>query len=419
MHHPVRCLAILALLVSGLTEAAAQAEIIVAPDGAVRVIGDAVRTARPGDRIVVRPGTYREPTIVIDKPLELVGEGWPVLDGEQEREIIAIRADDVTVRGLRLRNVGPSFREDRAAIRITGASGCTIENNQVDSTFFAIYLGNTTDCRIAHNVLRAVDPRQTTSGNGIHLWSSSRVTIVDNEITGHRDGIYLEFSKAVEVHGNRSTGNHRYGLHFMFSDDCTYRDNHFAGNGAGVAVMYASRIRMAGNTFDDSRGDAAYGLLLKDITDATLERNRFTRNTTALLAEGTTRLMASRNRFENNGWALRLDASAQDSRFLRNEFIGNTFDVATNSAHTAAEFTGNYWDRYAGYDLDRDGVGDVPHRPVRLFAVVAARFEPTLVLLRSFFVDLMESAERLFPSLTPTTLLDRAPAMRPLAGASA
>jgi nitrous oxidase accessory protein len=268
-------------------------------------------------------------------------------------------------------------------------------------------------------VLRAIGARQTTSGNGIHLWSSKRVTIAGNEITGHRDGIYLEFSDSVNVQSNRSTANHRYGLHFMFSNDCAYRDNRFSGNGAGVAVMYASRIGMTGNTFADSRGDAAYGLLLKDITDATLERNRFEGNSAALLADGTTRLIARSNRFEGNGWAIRLDASAQMSRFEKNEFAGNTFDVSTNSAHTAAEFVGNYWDRYAGYDLDRDGVGDVPHRPVRLFAVVAARFEPTLVLLRSFFVDLLESAERLFPSLTPTSLYDASPAMRPPVGAGA
>ena len=394
-------------------------EIVVSPDGQIREIAAAVRLANPGDRIVIRAGHYRESTIVIDKPLELVGDGWPVLDGETEREILHVRSDDVTVRGLRLRNVGASFREDRTALRVTDANRCRIEDNRFEDTFFAIHLGNVSDCVVARNSLQASGAGQTTSGNGIHLWSSSRVTIEANAIAGHRDGIYLEFSDSVTVRGNTSSANHRYGLHFMFSNDCVYRDNTFRGNGAGVAVMYAARIQMVANTFADSRGDAAYGLLLKDITDATLQDNRFVQNTAALLADGTTRLVALHNRFESNGWAVRLEASAQSSVFGHNEFLGNTFDVATNSAHTTAEFSGNYWDRYAGYDLNRDGVGDVPHRPVRLFAVVAARFEPTLVLMRSFFVDLLESAERLFPSLTPTTLRDDAPTMRPHAGGTA
>lgn len=408
----MRYLTILVLLASTATLEAQRREIVVSLDGEVRSIGAAVRMASAGDRIVVRPGRYREPTIVVDKPLEIVGEDMPVIDGEVEREILHIRADDVTVRGLHLTNVGVSFREDRTALRVTDASRCRIEDNEFDNTFFGIHLAKAADCVVARNTLRASGTKQTTSGNGIHLWSSSRITIEENTIAGHRDGIYLEFSDSVTVRGNVSSRNHRYGLHFMFSDHCTYRENEFVANGAGVAVMYATGIRMLGNTFADSRGDAAYGLLLKDLTDATLQDNRFLGNTVALLADGTTRLTAMHNRFQSNGWALRLDANTQNSVFTHNEFLGNTFDVATNSAHTTAQFSGNYWDRYTGYDLDRNGVGDVPHRPVRLVAVIAERFEPALVLLRSFFLDLLDSAERLFPSLTPTSLHDDAPAMR-------
>lgn len=421
--HPARrvlivLLAIVLALLTAASDLQAQRTIVVAPVGDVHGIGDAVRRARPGDSIVIRSGVYREPTIVIDKPLTLVGDGWPVLDGEQEREIIVIRADDVTVRGLQLRNVAASFRADRAALRVASARRCVIEDNRFNDTFFAIYLGEASDCSVSGNVLRASGTRQTSSGNGIHLWSSSGITLVGNDIAGHRDGIYLEFSDSVTVRGNAAARNQRYGLHFMFSNDCAYRDNRFIANGAGVAVMYAARIQMSGNTFADSRGAASYGLLLKDITDATLDANRFIGNTTALLADGTTRLAAIHNRFERNGWAIRLDASAQQSVFAHNDFVGNTFDVATNSSYTKARFAGNYWDRYAGYDLDADGIGDVPHRPVRLFAVVAERFPPTLVLLRSFFVDLLESTERLLPSLTPTTLYDGSPSMRPHAETS-
>jgi nitrous oxidase accessory protein len=314
--------------------------------------------------------------------------------------------------------VGKSYREDRAALRVTESARCTIDGNTFENAFFGIYLAKSTDCRVTGNVLRASGTSSMTTANGIHLWASDRAVITGNEISGHRDGIYIEFSRELVVMNNRSERNHRYGLHFMFSDDCAYRDNTFTDNGAGVAVMYAARTEMTRNTFADNRGTAAYGLLLKDITDGLVEGNRFTRNTTALLADGTTRLDVIGNTFEQNGWAVRLDASTQESRLQGNAFSGNTFDLATNSSHTAAQISGNYWDRYAGYDLDRNGIGDVPHRPVRLFAVLAERFEPSMVLLRSFFVDLLDSAERLFPSLTPITLLDPSPAMRPPTGAA-
>jgi nitrous oxidase accessory protein len=409
-----RLATMLVLVASGAGVARAQSEILVSPAGPVTRIADAVRAAEPGDRIRIAAGVYREPTIVVDKRLTLVGDGWPVIDGEGARALLHITADDVEVRGLVFRNVGTSFREDRSAVRVTEAARCTIADNRFIDAFFGIYLAKARDCRIANNVLRGTGASQTFGANGIHLWYSSDVTIADNDVFGHRDGIYLEFSHRVAVERNRSTGNRRYGLHFMYSDDCVYRGNEFSDNDAGVAVMYAARVEIADNVFSESRGSATYGLLLKDISDVRLERNRFFDNTTALLVDNTTRLFAVRNRFDRNGWAIRLGASAQETRFEGNVFTGNTFDVSTNSTRTAATFDGNYWDRYAGYDLDRDGVGDVPHRPVRLFAVITERFEPSIVLLGSLFVQLLEAAERLFPSLTPVSLFDASPAMRPI-----
>ncbi|HEY3532964.1 MAG TPA: nitrous oxide reductase family maturation protein NosD, partial [Casimicrobiaceae bacterium] len=328
--------------------------------------------------------------------------------------LILVTADDVTVRGLVMRNVGTSFVEDRAALRVTAAHGCAIERNRIENGFFGIYLANTTDCRVADNVLHARPGRETESGNGIHLWTSRRITITGNEIRGHRDGIYFEFVHDSDIERNVSTNNNRYGLHFMFSDDCRYVENTFRHNGSGVAVMFTKRVQMVGNRFEDNWGPAAYGLLLKEIMDSRLEGNRFTHNTTGLLADGANRLVAEHNDFANNGWAVKLEASTVGGRFEKNNFRGNSFDVATNSREPSTTFSGNYWDSYRGYDLDRNGVGDVPHRPVRLFSVLVEHFQPALILMHSVFVDVLDGAERVLPSLTPDALTDRAPAMRPV-----
>jgi len=111
---------------------------------------------------------------------------------------------------------------------------------------------------------------------------------------------------------------------------------------------------------------------------------------------------------------VRLLASAQDGAFTANEFVGNTFDVATNSRESTTTFAGNYWEDYRGYDLNRDGVGDVPYHPVRLFSLLVAQNEPVLIALRSPFVALLDVAERVLPSLTPEMLADASPAMRRL-----
>jgi nitrous oxidase accessory protein len=374
----------------------------------------ALDLAEDGDRIIVRAGTYREPTIVVEKSVELIGEGWPVLDGEGSREIMVIYADDVVVSGLHFRNVGRSMIEDRAALRVAGALGCRVEGNVFEEAFFGVYLQKAERCTVAGNLMSAKGSTESTSGNGVHVYSSRGTIVSDNRISGFRDGIYLEFSRGAVVERNRSHGNVRYGLHFMYSDSSAYRSNYFADNNAGVAVMYSHHVDMLGNEFLRNRGSGSYGLLLKEVYDARLADNRFAENSVALLADGAGRIVADRNEFRRNGWAIKLMASTTDGRFTRNNFVGNSFDVSTNSRQNANTFEGNFWEEYGGYDLDRDGVGDVPHRPVRLFSLVVEENAPAMIVLRSLFVALLDRAERVVPALTPATLIDNAPSMRAL-----
>jgi nitrous oxidase accessory protein len=123
------------------------------------------------------------------------------------------------------------------------------------------------------------------------------------------------------------------------------------------------------------------------------------------------------NTFRGNGWALKVMASAQGNTFEGNTFERNAFDVGTNSRTNYSTFRGNYWDRYAGYDLDRDGIGDVPHLPVRLFALIVEQSPASLVLLRSLLVDLLDLAERALPALTPSEVQDASPRLTPPPGA--
>jgi len=331
---------------------------------------------------------------------------------------MTISADDVTIRHLHFRNVGVSYTEDLAAVKVLKVHACLIEDNTVENAFFGIYLAGSIGCRILRNDIRGRARGEVGSGNGIHLWTATDAVIADNHVTGHRDGIYFEFVKNTEVRNNLSERNLRYGLHFMQSDDCRYVRNVFRHNLAGVAVMFTHRVTMIGNRFEESWGSGSYGLLLKEIFDSRLEDNHFVGNTVGLVTDDANRLIAVNNEFRGNGWAIRVLSNTEDGRFERNDFVDNTFDVAMSSGQTTNTFAGNYWDNYRGYDLDHDGVGDVPFRPVRLFSMIVSQNPPALVLLRSVFVDMLDVAERVLPSLTPETLVDARPAMRPVAGAS-
>jgi nitrous oxidase accessory protein len=385
--------------------------IVVDPSGPVRTLTAALALARPGDRIEVRPGTYREPLIVVGVRVEIVGLGRPVFEGGAH-STLEVTADSVAISGLVLQDVIPSATEDRAAVLLRGVRGCRIEDNDIRGAYFGIYAMRSANCVIAGNRLRG--PRRTggSSGNGIHLWQSSGMIVRGNTVMGHRDGIYFEFVRAAEVADNVVEENTRYGLHFMRSDSCSYAGNRFERNGAGVAVMYSRGVAMTGNRFERNHGGSAYGLLLKEISDAVVRRNQFSGNTVGLYLEDSNRNLVEGNVFRSNGWAVKVLANSSDNRFTGNLFEGNSFDASTNSRTASSGFDRNWWDRYRGYDLDRDGLGDVPYSPVRLFSLVAEQHKPALILLRSPFVDLLDAAERLMPMLTPQALADRHPLMR-------
>jgi nitrous oxidase accessory protein len=384
----------------------------VRPEGPVRSVTQALALVAKGGTITVHPGTYREPTIVVRKPVVLEGVGYPTLAGTGSHTILVVAANDVTVRGLHFDGVEPAMVEDPSAIRVLEVSGCRIENNRVDNAMFGIYLARSTNCRVTGNVVHGSGRNETSNGNGIHLWTARSITIENNHVSGQRDGIYFEFVHDTHIVANVSEHNIRYGLHFMYSDDCTYERNQFIGNGSGVAVMYTRRVTMIGNRFEENWGPAAYGLLLKEIGESRLVDNVFTHNTTGLLSDGADRLVAEGNMFRDNGWAVRLEASTMDAHFSGNTFLGNSFDVATNSREHTTKIEGNYWDDYRGYDLNRDGIGDVPFHPVRLFSMVVEHHPPAMILMRSLFTNVLDAAERVLPALTPETLVDAKPLMR-------
>lgn len=387
----------------------------VRPNSQLSSIQKAIDLAAPGDTIMVYGGHYKEKTITVNKKLFLKGIGFPQVDGEKKHEIFALKANDIVLDGFHIIHGGYSSFNDIAAIRIYGGRNVIVRNNKLDDTFFGIYSQLASNCTITGNQIRSNAKDEINSANGIHCWKSDSMHIISNFITGHRDGIYFEFVTNSSIRGNRSYKNVRYGLHFMFSHDNGYYKNTFENNGAGVAVMYSRGVTMVGNTFSENWGGAAYGILLKEITDSHIESNTFRRNTSAIHMEGSNRIKVLKNKFYSNGWAIQIQASCSENVIHQNNFIANTFDIATNGTLVLNSFAGNYWDKYEGYDLNRDKIGDVPYRPVSLYSMIVERNPTVMMLFRSFMVSLLDKAEKIIPGITPVDLYDPKPHMKPLA----
>ena len=69
-------------------------------NGAINSIQKAISMEKNGDTILVEPGIYKEKNIIVDKSIVLIGNQYPVLDGEHTYEIISVKANNVTVKGI-------------------------------------------------------------------------------------------------------------------------------------------------------------------------------------------------------------------------------------------------------------------------------------------------------------------------------
>ncbi len=378
----------------------------------IKTIKEAILIAENGDVIFIKSGIYKEHgVILIDKSIKIIGIGNPVIDGENKETILKIKADNFSIEGLTIINVGQSYTKDFAAILVSKSNHFTIKNNIIKKAFFGILIEKSHFGTVENNDISSNAKDQASSGNGIHLWHSSNMIIKNNTLHGLRDGIYFEFVKKSKIFNNYSFDNLRYGLHFMFSNNNEYFDNIFTKNGAGVAVMFSKFIKMHHNKFIENWGSASYGLLLKEIYDADIENNTFEQNTIGLNVEGSTRINYKKNTFLRNGWAVKIVGACYENDFSQNNFLHNALDLSYNSKINTNKFDNNYWSDYTGYDLDKNGIGDVPYRPVKLFSYIVHNTPETIILLRSLFVDIINFSEKVSPVFTPDNLVDNNPLM--------
>ncbi|MFT5886707.1 MAG: nitrous oxidase accessory protein [Arcticibacterium sp.] len=384
----------------------------VCPECNTRSISQAIDLANAYDTLEIQKGEYLEHDIVIDKPLTLIGKNKPKINAQLKGYGLIIKSDYVIIDGIAVNNVGKSFTKDFAAIYISKSHHFQILNTTLENVFFGVLIEKSNKGTVKGNHISSNAIQEAASGNGVHAWYCNNLEIYDNELHNLRDGIYLEFVTHSKVTHNNSHDNLRYGLHFMFSNNDEYHYNTFTKNGAGVAVMFSKYIKMTHNTFQENWGSASYGLLLKEIYDAEIEHNTFEENTIGINAEGSTRINYLNNQFAGNGWAVKISGACYANIFKNNNFLNNSFDVSYNSKLNDNSFDGNYWSSYTGYDLNKDGIGDIPFRPVKLFSYIVNRTPETILLLRSLFMEILNFSEKVSPVFTPDNLTDNNPVMK-------
>jgi nitrous oxidase accessory protein len=125
---------------------------MVCPNCSIKSIKTALAKANNGDKISIKKGTYKEGKIEVNKSVTICREDFPILDGENNSEILFVTADNVTIEGLQIQTVCTSYIEDRAGIRLFGVHHFTIKNNKFINTFFGLYMAKSKHGKIYNNV---------------------------------------------------------------------------------------------------------------------------------------------------------------------------------------------------------------------------------------------------------------------------
>lgn len=397
---------------------AARGEVLtVGPHAPYQSIALAISAAVDGDTVRVESGAYNE-NLILSKSIRLEGVNSPHVIGSGSGSVIIVAAANSSIIGFRITNSGRDLQAEDAGILLR-SNGNTIEDNELSDVLFGIYLLHSADNSIRRNrIAGRAEVESGERGAGLHLWNSPLNLLEDNVISHARDGMYIQSSPNNTIRRNR-VSNLRYGLHYMNSDNNRFEDNVFHDNVAGAAIMYSKNIELRRNAFVRNRGFSSFGILFQDCQQCITEQNLILNNAVGLFLEATNGSVFRSNTIAENDVALQIFASSAENTFTGNNFINNLsplqmVGLGSRIRPQSENMRGNYWSEYDGYDLDSDGIGDVPHKIQNIFEYLEGNLPRLRIYLNSPAARSVELAERSFPILKGSNEFDRQPLMKPV-----
>jgi nitrous oxidase accessory protein len=368
--------------------------------------------AAPGETVCLGPGRWAGP-LRVGAGVTLRGPREAVLAGGDT--VVTLAGEGAALEGVTIEGSGRRFDRLDAALFVT-ADGARVVGVAIHGALFGIRAERARRLELRGNRVFGEPERPFgLRGDGIRLWEVHDSVVADNHLADGRD-LVAWYSSGNRFEDNRIERG-RYGLHFMYSHDNHVTRNVFADDVVGVFVMYSRRVTLEGNQLLRSGGAAGIGLGVKEAGDLRVRGNSFVANTTGVFVDTNAVDPDERNVFEANEFRFHDRALLFHGAVERNEFRGNRFrdnrlavEVEGRGDAQAALWRGNEWDDYAGYDLDRDGVGDVPYQPSSLAGGWIARI-PSLAFFRgSIALGAVEWLGRALPLFqTPPVLVDPQP----------
>jgi nitrous oxidase accessory protein len=319
--------------------------------------------APDGTALCLAPGVYAGP-LQLGRSLTLWGPREAVIRSHGRGTTITVDGEAHLV-GLTVDGSGGRYDLLDAAVHVTGR-GAEVRGIVVEHAVYGIMVERAQKVSVLHNLVRGqADVTMSLRGDGIRLWEVDDSLVEGNTIDHGRD-LVVWYSRR-NVIRNNTVRSGRYGTHFMYSHESLAEGNIYDDDIVGVFVMYSHDVTLRGNRIGRALGAAGMGVGLKDSGNVTLEGNQIVHATTGLYLDNSPSQLDHENHVRDNRFrlcdvAVRLHASERRNTFAHNDFGDNRTLVAVADGVDPSGVTwrGNRFDTYAGYDLDGDGVGDLP-----------------------------------------------------------
>ncbi|MCP3668279.1 MAG: nitrous oxide reductase family maturation protein NosD [Gammaproteobacteria bacterium] len=367
-----------------------------------------------GGVLKLPPGVYGGP-VVINKKITLDGQGEVTIDGEGEGTVVTLMADGIVLKGLHITNSGESHNQVDSGIHIK-ANNTRVENNVLDNVLFGIHIQQARGSIVRGNQVTSKPNEPSLRGEGLRMWYSQENLIEENEFFRVRDMLVTNSSNNRFLNNRIEEG--RIGIEFVFSPKNVVLGNIISGNSTGFVVLYSGDLTFRGNRVIHIRNSTGSGFSIKDSPMVKLDKNEIIHCAYGLIANAPLYpeniLYLDDNLFAYNDIAMYFYGEKGGHVIHGNRFENNMLEVLVSAASSALanDWQGNYWDQYQGFDMNRDGVGDRPHR-VYIFADRIWMDRPmTRFFRRSPVLEVIDFAERLAPFSEPVMILeDPAPRM--------
>jgi len=124
------------------------------------------------------------------------------------------------------------------------------------------------------------------------------------------------------------------------------------------------------------------------------------------------------NRIVGNDVAVEIFSSTDKNIFTNNSFEDNRSPLFLVGKRTGTVWeeggVGNFWGGYEGFDLDADGIGDVPYHIQNIFDFIESRHPALRLFLESPASQALAAATKTFPIFDISAERDEHPRMQSL-----